>query len=98
MNKLTINLGTNKLPRFSCACHKCNLSVRYAIRNYVPLCSILIKLTRFAGSIKHSINIMKIHVENKACLRCENLTRWSSTFMMLEAFKKCYEKDVFSEA
>ncbi len=88
-------MGKNELPRFSCACHNCNLSVRYAIRNQ---CSIWIKLTRFAGSVKHSINIIKIHIENKARLRCENLTRLSSIFMMLETFKKCYVKNVFSEA
>ncbi len=32
--KLTLNLGTNELAWFSCDCHKCNLSVRYAIKNW----------------------------------------------------------------
>ncbi|RMZ93523.1 hypothetical protein BpHYR1_019311 [Brachionus plicatilis] len=29
-------------------------------------------------------------------MRCENGTRWSSSYLMLESFYKAYEKDAFS--
>jgi hypothetical protein len=34
--ELIINLGSNELPRFSCACHKANVAMRIAIKKYKP--------------------------------------------------------------
>ncbi len=91
VNKLTINLVTNESPRFSRACHNCNLSVRYAIRNQEAFLFNINKTYEFHWLGKtFNINIMKIHIENKARRRYENLTRRSSTFVMLEAFKKMF--------
>ncbi|RNA18860.1 hypothetical protein BpHYR1_014282 [Brachionus plicatilis] len=35
--------------------------------------------------------------ENEAKLRCENGTRWSSTYLMLESFYSAYEKNLLKE-
>jgi hypothetical protein len=34
IKELKINLGTNDLPRFSCACHMSNIAVRMAIKKH----------------------------------------------------------------
>ena len=76
--------------RFSCSCHKCNIAVRWAIKKCPPLVKILAKLSKYAGTVKNSINLYKMHISKKARLRIENDTRWSSSFLMLEAFQKAY--------
>lgn len=45
IKELKINLGTNDLPRYSCACHKNNIAVRMAIKKH-SLAKNLRKLTR----------------------------------------------------
>ena len=39
---------------------------------------------------------MKAFIVKKCRLRTENLTRWSSTFLMLESVKRAYDADAFS--
>ncbi|RNA02153.1 zinc finger BED domain-containing 4-like [Brachionus plicatilis] len=42
-------------------------------------------------------NVLSVNfIEKKAKLRCENGTRWSSSYLMLEYFYRAYEKDAFS--
>jgi hypothetical protein len=94
--ELSIQLGTDNISRYSCACHKNNIAVRMAINNCTPFVKILSKLSRFASNYKKSINLVKISIKNKARLRIENKTRWSSTFLMLESFHKAYLRNVFS--
>ena len=95
LKDLKINLGTNELPRFSCAAHKMNIAVRRAITAHKPLSKILKKLSKFSAKIKHSINLSKVYLENKCCLRCENATRWSSSFLMLLSYVKAYHAGAF---
>lgn len=95
---LVINLGTDDLPRFSCASHKCNIAVRLAIKSHQNLCQTLAKLTNFAASTRRSINLIKLHTEKKSRLRCENLTRWYSSYLMLDSFRKAYLKGVFGNS
>jgi len=95
LNNLNIKLGTNELPRFSCAAHKMNIAVRKAILSHKPLSKMLGKLSKFAASVKHSINLSKIHLSNKCCLRCENATRWGSSFLMLWSYIKAYNSSAF---
>jgi hypothetical protein len=53
----------------------------------------------------HQINFFSnLHVflfkifKDKICfLRCENLTRWLSSFLMLELVKRAYEKGAFEK-
>jgi hypothetical protein len=92
---LTIRLGTDELPRFSCACHKANIAVRMAIKKSTTVCSLLAVLSNFAGSTRRSINDSQAHIVEKSRLRVENATRWSSSYLMLESFKKCFDKNIF---
>ena len=48
--ELTIKLGNNEIPRFSCANHKCNIAVRRAIKQHNDLTAILKKLSSYAGT------------------------------------------------
>lgn len=96
VNVLNIELGTNMLPRYSCAAHKINLAVRESIKSCPGFSNILTKLSNFAASIRRS-NVLSVNfIEKKAKLRCENGTRWSSSYLMLESFYKAYEKNAFS--
>ena len=90
-----INLGTAECPRFSCACHKCNIAVRMAIKKCPSLTRVLAKLSKYAGAVKNSINLYKLHISKKARLRIENDTRWASSFLLLEAFQRAYIRNAF---
>ena len=94
---LDIVLGSDKLPRFSCAAHKTNISVRAAIKQHSQFSKILKELSKFCGLSHRSINIANYHSKNKTRLRCDNKTRWNSSFMMLLSIKRAYEKKTFDE-
>ncbi|RNA03548.1 zinc finger BED domain-containing DAYSLEEPER-like [Brachionus plicatilis] len=97
INFLNIQLGTNSVPRYSCAAHKINVAVRCAIKTCNSFSKILAKLSKFASKIRRS-NVLSYNYNlKKAKLRCENGTRWSSSYLMLEAFYNAYEKELFSE-
>ena len=87
--------GTNKLPRFSCAAHKMNIAVRAAIKSHPGFSRVLRNLSRFAANIKHTIDLMKIYLDKKCQVRCENATRWGSSFLMLAAFIRAFDKGAF---
>lgn len=95
INFLSIELATNSVPRYSCTAHKLNLAVRSSIKMCNNFCTILTKLSQFATSIRRSNVRSKDFIKNKAKLRCENGTRWSSSYLMLESFFKAYKKNVF---
>ena len=63
---LKLNLGTDDCPRFSCACHKSNIAVRWAIKNHPVFSRILDKLSSHSGSVKNSINLYKLNISKKA--------------------------------
>ncbi len=91
-----IELGINKVPRFSCACQKANLAVRHAISMH-KIGEDLKKLNLINTHIRKSIQLNKTFNKSKARLRLENVTRWSSAFLMLESVKKAYDKELFDE-
>ena len=47
-----IELGSSKTARYSCACHKCNIAVRLAIKKHTVLCNLLSKLSKYAAKKK----------------------------------------------
>ena len=46
VRNLIINLGTNDLPRFSCANHKLNIGIKKAIKNHSHIKRVLRKLNK----------------------------------------------------
>ena len=94
---LSIKVESNELPRFSCAAHKAEIAMRNAICRHASLVKMLATLSKYAGSVKHSINISKCFGEAKCRLKSQNKTRnWSSAFLMLNSFLKAYKKNVFT--
>ncbi len=91
-----IELGSSKTARYSCACHKCNIAVRLAIKNHTVLCNLLSTLSKYAAKNKNSINLIKLNIEYHARLRIENTTRWSSSYLMLMSFHKAIMKNTFT--
>lgn len=94
-DKFEIELGTSKLPRFSCANHKCNIAVRLATKKHNDLSRVLRSLSKYAAKTKHSLSLIQTFNDNKSRLRLDNLTRWLSSFLMLYSFYKAYKKNSF---
>ena len=95
LKDLCLCIGSDSVPRFSCACHKSNLAVRKAIKSSKTFTKNLAKLTKFAAKIRSSNLKSKIFEQNHTRLRCENCTRWSSSFLMLFQFYKAYKNECF---
>jgi hypothetical protein len=96
VESLEIKLGTNVLPRISCAAHKANISVRGAIKSHSQFSNILSTLSKFCATSHRAIQKANFHNAAKSRLRCDNKTRWNSSFLMLISVMKAYEKDVFN--
>ena len=94
---LRIKISSNYLPRFSCACHKINIAVRKAIASHDKLCNILRELNIKNKVIRRSIKLSKIFRKKKSKLRLENLTRWSSAYLMLESVRKAIKRKAFDK-
>jgi len=92
---LIIELGTNRLPRFQCCCHKLNVAVRTAIERSSEISDILRKLCRSNAHIRRSITTSNIFRLKKGKLRLANATRWSSCYLMLESVKRAFDKGCF---
>lgn len=95
---LEIELGSSRLPRISCACHKINLAVRTAMIKQNQICEILFALNKFINHVKRSFSLNKIFVRLKCRLRLENATRWGSAFLVFESIKKAHNKKAFEES
>ena len=91
-----IEIGDSKIPRYSCACHKANLAVRHAISMH-PIGENLKLLNTSNNHIRKSVELNKVFFKNKARLRIENRTRWSSAYLLLESVKRAYDKQLFDD-
>ncbi|RNA00646.1 zinc finger BED domain-containing DAYSLEEPER-like [Brachionus plicatilis] len=94
---LNLKIGSETVPRYSCSSHKINLGVRTAIKKCKFLSRNLVKLSNYAGSVRSSTVLSYDFRLKEAKLRCENGTRWSSTYLMLESFYSAYEKNLLKE-
>ena len=92
---LKINLGSADIPRFNCANHKLNVTVRGAITVHVDLTEKLKTLKKSNSSIRRSVALNCAFKAEKCKLRLENLTRWSSAYLMLLSVLRAYNKDMF---
>ena len=78
-----------------CACHKMNLAIRKAIKQHSTLCSILRILNKSNTHFRKSCKFSHVFRSKKCRVRLENLTRWSSSYLLLESVKRAYDKNVF---
>ena len=92
---LDIQLGTSKLPRYSCANHKANIAVRLALKLCGPIVTILIRLSKYASRMRKSVNLSRSLHEAHARLQCDSNARWSAALIMLQSFLKTYRKEAF---
>ncbi len=95
---LEIELGTSKLPRFQCACHKLNIAVRLAIEKSPEISEILKSLCCSNAQVRRSISLSHVFRLKKGKLRLANATRWSSAYLMLESVKRAYDRNCFEES
>ncbi len=94
---LQINFGSDDLPRFNCANHKLNIAVRGAISIHHEFTNILKSLNKTNAHIRRSIKLNYAFKQEKCKLRLENLTRWSTSYLMLLSVKKAYMKNMFND-
>ena len=85
------------MPRISCACHKNNIAVRFAIAKDKFLPQIIRRLSSYSAKQKNSISRVKLSIQKKARLRIENATRWSSQFLLIESHHNGYKKGIFTD-
>ena len=71
LKNLSIKLGSDELPRFSCANHKLNLAVRHAISMHPQFTEIIETLKSTISHIRRSIQTNRIFRINKCRLRLE---------------------------
>ncbi len=90
-----LSQGSSDIPRFSCACHKLNLAVRHAISKHSNFQQLIDTINKANAGIRRSHELNKIFLELKCRLKLENLTRWSSCFMMLRSVKRAFELNAF---
>lgn len=60
LESLDIEIGGNKIGRFSCGNHKLNLAVRHAIQLHKELSTILFNLNKSNSHIRNTINLNKV--------------------------------------
>lgn len=77
--------------RLACACHKLNLVIRGAIKKCNELKRIISILNKSNDHIRRSIELSRVFTNLKCRLRMENLTRWSSLYLLLESVKRAYD-------
>ena len=95
MKELSLEIGSNQVPRFNCACHKLNLAIRLATRNHQELSDLLKSITQSSVNIRKVIRLSNTFRLLKFRLRLENLTRWSSSYLMLESVKRAHSRNAF---
>ncbi|CAF1066112.1 unnamed protein product [Brachionus calyciflorus] len=95
VNFLELEIGSHRISRYSCAAHKINLVVRYSIKKVSGYLHLLSSLSNYASNIRRSTVLSYEFIAKKAKLRCENGTRWSSSYLMLLSFYSAYEKNAF---
>jgi hypothetical protein len=88
--------GTSDLPRISCANHKLNLVIKTSMRFHKTILKHVKKLNKFITNIKHTVELTKMFANEKCRLRLDNVTRWGSTFLMLERLQKAHNKGLFN--
>ena len=94
---LELQIGSKRIPRFSCVCHKGNLAIRKAIKASPYFAGLLSSLSKQASKIKKSIVLSGKHHQEKSKIHREQYTRWSSSFMMLISYLKSYKRGIFTE-
>lgn len=94
---LSIKIGSNELPRFQCANHKLNLAIRRAIDLNDGIKEVIRLVNASNAHVRRSVQLNRVFRENKSRLRIENLTRWSSAYLLLESTKRAYDNNMFNE-
>ena len=89
---LSMTIGSNAIPRFNCACHKLNLAIRWAINNHNETKSMLNDISSANSSVLRIIRVSHTFRLKKCRLRTQNLTRWSSAYLMLESVKRAFDR------
>lgn len=97
INDLFLEIGSDKINRFSCSAHKVNLVIRKSIQSSKYVSNFLSSLSKFASTIKKSLENSDKHNKQKSKIHRQNFTRWGSSFKMLFTFYKSYTKGIFNE-
>jgi hypothetical protein len=92
-----IQIGSNTIPRYSCANHKLNIATRKAISLQEQVLEMFKDLSSFAKTTGSTLALCKIHRELQSKLKPENQTRWGRSFQMLTSFIKSCQYNAFND-
>lgn len=95
-NQLDLEIGDKRIPRFCCACHKIHNVIQAATTQHQEFSNILQEINTASKRIRNCIVVNAPFRYKKCRLRCLNVTRWSSAFMMLEAVLRAFNKKMLS--
>jgi len=73
-----------------------NDAIRHSIEQH-SLAQILIDLNYSNSRARRSIQLNRMFRIKKCRLRLENLTRWSSAYLLLESVKRAFDAGLFDE-
>ena len=62
------------------------------------ICDYIRLLNQCNASVKRTLKLNRVFREKKCRLRLENLTRWSSGYLMLESVKRALNKNAFEKS
>jgi hypothetical protein len=88
------DVNGHKIPRYSCACHKCNIAIRKAIKLCPGFAKDMSALKNYTKTIRKSNLKISIFKLEKCRMRCENATRWSSAFLTVFSVYKAYKRGI----
>ncbi len=90
---LELQIGTNTIPRFSCSCHKLNIVTQKSVESQEKLKLVINELSKLAGKIRFSSQLINIFDELKCRPKIENKTRWFSQLYVLLWAQSAYKKN-----
>ena len=73
-----------------------NLAIRKAIELCPKFSDILTLLSKWIRDVKKNIALARIHRSKNSIIKRQQLTRWSSSFIMLASILKAFKNKVFS--
>jgi len=65
IDELNLQIGGNEIIRFSCACHKLNVSIRHAINLHDDFQLLLATLNKSSSHIRNTIKLNKVKPDFK---------------------------------
>jgi hypothetical protein len=82
-SEISLNFGSDDIPRIYCSCHKLNIAVRLAMEKHGIVLDLIKGLNKQNDYIRTTQILNEIVIKHRCRFRLENATRWGSAFLVL---------------